>query len=351
MHFCRGVLSVWLLLWLGGTSSARGRDDLCCLNSKLKGQVLDFTHNHGADRRFWAPSLCQKRDMYVYVPPGYDPALSYSLAIYLHGMGQDEVSFLQNVVQPFDEAIACGKVPPVIIAAPDGSIQGEATLLRNASFWVNGVFGRFEDYLQQDVWGFLHCHFRIRPEREAHALVGVSMGGTGGFGQAIKYKERFKLVIGVMPAVNLRWVDCRQQYRSKFDPNNWSWREKMNPLEVIGRPAGPFKVRAGILFRPVVGHHANAIARLSEVNPIEILDRSDLKDGELDMLIGYGGCDEFNIDAQVDSFIYLAKCRGIAIATEFDPCGRHDIASGLKMLPNLLAWLAPRVLLPVRLGS
>ena len=43
------------------------------LNCRLGGQVLDYTHNHGADRRIFSPILGRPRDLYVYLPPGYNP--------------------------------------------------------------------------------------------------------------------------------------------------------------------------------------------------------------------------------------------------------------------------------------
>ena len=43
-------------------------DNLARMNHRLHGTVIDHTHHHGADRRFWSDALCQKRDMYVYLP-------------------------------------------------------------------------------------------------------------------------------------------------------------------------------------------------------------------------------------------------------------------------------------------
>ena len=43
----------------------------------LHGTLVDFTRNSGCDHRMYAPSLCEYRDMYVYLPPGYDRSRQY----------------------------------------------------------------------------------------------------------------------------------------------------------------------------------------------------------------------------------------------------------------------------------
>src|SRR5687768_6996264 len=140
------------------------------VQERLCGQLLDFTHNHGRDRRIWSAALCQRRDLYVYLPPGYDPSRKYPLAMFLHGAAQDENFFLQGQVMILDRAIAAGHLPPLVIAAPDGSLRGRATIFKPATFFANSRAGQFEDFVMQDVWDFMHANFSIRPEREAHAL-------------------------------------------------------------------------------------------------------------------------------------------------------------------------------------
>src|SRR5262249_55900445 len=76
--------------------------ELARVNRSIRGQVLDFTHNHHKDRRIWSAALCEKRDMYVYLPPCYDPNKKYPLAIFLHGAGQDEQIFLKSLVKDLD---------------------------------------------------------------------------------------------------------------------------------------------------------------------------------------------------------------------------------------------------------
>ena len=82
-----------------------GRHQFERVNRKLHGNLVDYTNNHGKDRRIYSAALGQKRDMYVYLPPGYDPAKKYPFAMFLHGAAQDEEFFFQAQVDQFDQAI------------------------------------------------------------------------------------------------------------------------------------------------------------------------------------------------------------------------------------------------------
>jgi S-formylglutathione hydrolase FrmB len=316
-------------------------DDLHQVRQCIQGQILDFTHNHGSDRRLWSPALGQKRDLYVYLPPRFDPARKYPLGIFLHGATQDEQFFIPGLAQRFDKAIVDGKMPPFIVAVPDGSLKGRPSFLRIASFFANTDAGRYEDFLMEDVWNFMMTSFPIRPERAAHALIGASMGGSAAFAQAIKHRDKIKIAIGFMPALNLRWVDCHDRYWGRFDPCCWGWRSKLRPCEVIGRPGELVKIRFRNLFCPLIGYGPDAMGKLSQFNPIEMMDQYDLQDGELDLYIGYGGMDEFNMAAQVDSFLYRARERGVTVGVGYDPQGRHDVESGRRLFPGALQWVKP----------
>src|ERR1700722_14041318 len=75
---------------------SKGRDefDIIGLGRRIKGRIIDYTQNHGRDHRMWSRSLHQWRDVYVYVPPGYDPHERYPVIFYLHGFAFDERTFL-----------------------------------------------------------------------------------------------------------------------------------------------------------------------------------------------------------------------------------------------------------------
>jgi S-formylglutathione hydrolase FrmB len=312
------------------------------VNARLAGHVLDFTHNHGTDNRIWSESLQELRDLYVYLPPGYDPHCRYPLMIWLHGFAQDELSFLSQVVDPLDQAIRCGKLPPMIVVCPDGSLKGFVGPFSAGSFYLNTPKGgAFEDYLMVDVWNFLFRNFSILPEREAHVIAGVSMGGGAAFNKAIRFRERFKIVVGIFPSVNVRWSDCHGRYMANFHPDCVGWKTDFNNGHaVVGRFYGVITIRQRSVVFPLYGrNNPDVVSLIAEENPIEMLDAYNVRPGDLAMYIGYCGKDEFNMDAQVESFVFHAKERGLCVDIGYDPHGHHNVRTALGLLPGLIDWL------------
>jgi S-formylglutathione hydrolase FrmB len=344
------------LLWLGlvlialplrpadATGWRKDSNEIHVVNRRIRGKIVDYTANHGADNRIWSRSLFQRRDLYVYLPPGYDCNEQYPVMMLLHGFAQDEQLML-TFAPLIDDAITCGKLPPIIVACPDGSLHGQPCLCSPGSFFLNTKAGDFEDFLTCDVWDFLIKHYPIRCEREAHILAGVSMGGFAAYNLGIRHRDAYGAAIGVFPPLNLRWVDDHGNYRAKFDPHHWGWRRELkSPHEPIARFAGGLvTIRIGQLITPLFGDGEEALVGLSRDNPIELIDRTGLHDGELAMYVAYAGHDEFNIDAQVESFLYLCKFRGISVAVGYEPHGHHDIHTATRMLPNIFDWLAPLI--------
>jgi S-formylglutathione hydrolase FrmB len=311
---------------------------------RIQGQVIDLTQNHGRDRRIYSPSLGCKRDLYVYLPPGYRPDHAYPIMIVLHGILQDERAFLDWVVETLDRQIVSGCLPPMIVAAPDGSFTGDPGPWDAGSFYVNGPRGPFRSWIEDDLWHFLGQNFLLRPEPHAHILAGASMGGVGAYGIGLRHPDRFGILIGLMPALNLRWMDQNENYMANFAPDNWGWRNRVDdPMEVIGQ-YGPIKVHVKDILYPAFGRGPAAVMLASESNPIEMIDRYQIKPGHFDMLVTIAGKDNFNLDAQAESFVYLARHRGLKVDVQHEPSGRHNIATAQKMIPPILHWLNERMI-------
>lgn len=313
------------------------------VNSQLHGQLIDYTRNHGGDRRIWSPALGEKRDLYVYLPPGFDPSQRYPLVVWLHGFAQDEQSFRKDVVAELDAAMACGKLPPAIVAAPDGSLNGHPCIRQAGSFFINTTKGgAYEDFIMQDVWNFLMENFPIRPEREAHAIAGASMGGGGAFNLAIKYRDRIKVVFAFYPPLNTRWCNGHGRYLANFDPDSWGWQTEFRPFQAVARFYCVVTIRAKHLLNPIYDRRdPERLQQIIKENPAEMIDFYQLKDGELCMFVAYSGRDQFNVDAQVESFLYLARQRGLTVTVAYEPRGKHDVETAKRMMPALFHWLQP----------
>lgn len=339
------VVALVLVLPSAARADPLGGLRLNLINRLLFGRIVDYSHHCGADRRIWSPTLQEHRDLFVYLPPGYDPSQCYPGMLWLHGFMQDEETFLDFFVRPLDEAIAEGRLPPIIVAAPDGSLGGRASLFEGNSFFLNSDAGNFEDYVIQDVWGFLVTHYPIRPEPEAHVLIGLSMGGFAAFNQSMKHPDLFKVAVGIYPPLNLRWVNCHGRYMGNFDPCCWGWRTSVDRgREPIGRFFGGLvTIRMRAMVDPLFERGPHTVARLSWENPTEMIGRLGLTGRDRELYVAYGGRDEFNIDAQVESFLYVARQHGLCVDVGYYPHGRHHVLTARRALPDVFRWLTPRL--------
>ena len=310
------------------------------LNVGLAGHVLDYTANHGTDRRIDSHALGKPRDVYMYLPPGYDGRTPLPAMIWMHGFGQDEKKFL-DLIPHFDAEIRAGHLPPILICCPDGTVRGRPTPLTNGSFYTNSNAGNFEDFVIDDVWAFVCRNFAVRPEREAHVLAGGSMGGYAAYHLGFKNRNTFGILIGIIPPLDIRYVDCHDKYFSKYDPACNAYRETLQPSRVIGRFYGVIAVREKRLTSPTVGRrNPQGMQIYARVNPVEMLDAYDIRPGEFAMFVGIAGRDEFNLDAQAEHFLDVAARRGIRPEVYRLPDGRHNTATGIRMIPTVSHWLA-----------
>ena len=157
-------------------------------------------------------------------------------------------------------------------------------------------------------------NYPIRPEPEAHVLLGVSMGGGAAFAKAMKYRDKFGVAVAFSPPLNLRWISCRgatstTSTRAAGAAATTSRRGR----EVVGRLLRrAVKIRLRHVRLPAVRQRQpdDGGSVVAPENPIELLDRSTSSRAFAEFYVAYGGKDQFNIDAQVESFLYRAKQKG-----------------------------------------
>ena len=120
-----------------------------------------------------------ERDLYVYLPPGYDEAKRYPALLCLTGFTGTGASAFnvdplgEDLRRRLDRLISSGACPPVIVAAPDcfTKVGGNQYINSNAT-------GRYEDYLLQEVIPFVN-------DRHPVTQWGVFGKSSGGYGSIV----------------------------------------------------------------------------------------------------------------------------------------------------------------------
>ena len=319
------------------------------INPKLAGHVDDYTRSLFHDRRIESPILGQPRDLYVYLPPGYDPRKSYPVLYYFHVSRVDESEFVgSGRLLELDRMIVAGEFPPTVVVCPDGTIHGRNRLNQPHSFYVNGVNGRFADHIVDEVIPFVTARYSIRPERQAHAILGVSSGGLGALSIAIRHRAYFGAVATLAAPANLVYDNCRHDQFEDFSPATYREKPAYDPDEVIGRfYLGLSRVRARRAIRPIFGDEPEEVAaRIRAVNPASLIASTNLAPCELAIYLNYGGRDGYNFDAQNESFAWLAAQRGVAVTLEVDPPANHTLAYFRRNHRAAFAWLSRQLLPP-----
>lgn len=135
----------------------------------------------------------------VYLPPSYDVSgRRYPVVYFLTMFGQSATSprgypALQAVM---DRLEASGQAPEMLVAVVSGlnSLGG--------SFYTNSpVAGNWEDFVVQDVVGYIDSHYRTLPSPASRGISGLSMGGYGALSMALRRPEVFGLVYALSPAL------------------------------------------------------------------------------------------------------------------------------------------------------
>jgi pimeloyl-ACP methyl ester carboxylesterase len=153
--------------------------------------------------RIPAPSLennlvgeLAERDIYVYLPPSYGvPDKRFPVVYYLPGYGDSNMIGFR-LPDSMDALIENGEVNEMIVVVASGTNK------LGGSFYVNSpVTGNWEDFIVQDVVGYVDSHFRTLAQAESRGITGHSMGGFGALNIAMRHPDVFGAVYSMSPGL------------------------------------------------------------------------------------------------------------------------------------------------------
>ncbi len=129
------------------------------------------------------------RDVFVFLPPGYDANRTrrYPVVYALHGysIGAEQWSKEIHVPQTVEGAFAQG-AQEMIVVLPDSKT------VHNGSMYSSSVtVGDFERYISHDLVAYIDAHYRTIANRTSRGLVGHSMGGYGASRIGMKHSDVF----------------------------------------------------------------------------------------------------------------------------------------------------------------
>jgi len=114
------------------------------------------------------------RELYVYIPPGYDRRKTYPVLYLVGGSGDLPHNWVYDGRVNFmmDNLLAEGKALPMVIAIPNNQV-----LHRNHPRHVELTFDLFEAELRKHVIPLVESAYSVRKDPRGRALSGLSMGG------------------------------------------------------------------------------------------------------------------------------------------------------------------------------
>jgi enterochelin esterase-like enzyme len=170
--------------------------------SPVPWELTDIPHGTIHHHFYRSKIASDKRDFYVYTPPGYDPnsKMLYPALYLLHGYSDDASAWTTvgkaNLI--LDSLIADGKAKPMIVVMPLGYGAPEI-VQRTPSFGApfnnaalrDKNFNKFREVLTNEVISAVERLYKISPDRESRAIAGLSMGGAESLLTGLNRTDKF----------------------------------------------------------------------------------------------------------------------------------------------------------------
>ena len=148
----------------------------------------DIPHGAMAVRTYESRTIGETRTMRVWTPAGYEKGKQKLPVLYLiHGGGDTDTSWPNagaagNIL---DNLLAEGKIKPMIVVMPNGTIAGPN---------VQDEVAPFAKDMITDIIPFVESNYRVLTDKDHRAIAGLSMGGMETMETAFQNIDLFSYV-------------------------------------------------------------------------------------------------------------------------------------------------------------
>ena len=162
------------------------------MNDDKRGQVRILAHSSTVLRGN-ALGDPADRDLYCYLPPGYDASQDrYPVIYWLSGFtGNGRMMFnadawVEPIDRRLDRLIAQGAMPKTICVLPDCM-----TRLGGSQYTDSSATGPYETYIIEELVPFVDASLRTKPGRDHRGVTGKSSGGYGALRLGMRHPDVF----------------------------------------------------------------------------------------------------------------------------------------------------------------
>ncbi|MDO4214687.1 MAG: alpha/beta hydrolase-fold protein [Bacteroidales bacterium] len=161
--------------------------------------IKDVPHGAVHQRYYYSQTTKSWRRMHVWTPAGYETGKQKLPVLYLvHGGGHIDDSWTDYGRANFilDNLMAEGKMVPMIVVMPNGSIKTE-----------EGYFDEvplFERDMMTDIIPYIEKNYRVLTDKDHRAMAGLSMGGMETLETTLKNIDKFSYVWVLSSSFNPR---------------------------------------------------------------------------------------------------------------------------------------------------
>jgi|SRR6218665_183247 len=157
-------------------------------------ELQQVPHGTIVTLRYTSTPLRRPRSLRVFLPPGYDNNRSnrYPVLYLRHGGGDDETSWTQQSGSAdiiLENLLAKKQAVPMIIVMSNGLTDGS---------WAGGStkegMEQLEEELLKDIIPVIEQQYRVKKDKNARAIAGLSMGGGQAYIIGLRHPELFSWI-------------------------------------------------------------------------------------------------------------------------------------------------------------